>query len=176
MGNIERDICFGHGTCDPQNGVCTCDSGYKGKYCEVSDSLLSKCSNIKADEDCQNGGVRVFDSESDECQWSCDCTARQRNAGFLSIVPHFWEGNRCQTCGLKCKNGATANAQCTKCTGCDKTKYGGDLCESTFWVGNFETDIEFNTIPKDKTEREIWDDTLMKDLSWALNDPQFTWK
>jgi hypothetical protein len=35
--------CSGHGSCDSANGACTCDSGFRGTYCQVDVKSLVFC-------------------------------------------------------------------------------------------------------------------------------------
>jgi hypothetical protein len=102
--------------------VCPCVGGYTGAQCRTPPA----CAQLT----CVNGGDLVnVQLGANTCTGSCACRGD-------------WTGANCQTCGLKCRNGGVANADCTACTSCPKGTYG-DRCQWNFYKLTFQfvTDI-----------------------------------
>jgi len=166
--NVSR--CHDHGTCNPANGVCTCDEGWDGEHCEIADTKEDTCDSTQTafmGQSCQHGSVRVF-SEDDPCESTCDCDQVNRQSLSNAATQH-WRGDLCDTCGITCVRG-TVDADCTTCIDCGN-EYAGDRCQDLFWVSHFKIEVAYEKI--NSVDKNKFSSTLLEDIAYALNDNLF---
>ena len=150
--------CGANGNCSPATGQCDCVNGYTGAACAISPCAKAGCVQsvhpgvASCDvNDTYYAECKCDDKyyEGDMCEHIKGCAATCENGGIaeidLSAVGESncgrclcprgtdWSGDRCETCGLVCKNGQP-NADCSACE-CDEGYFGTKCrCKSSALV------------------------------------------